>query len=525
MRGSYRPLRVIALWLCVCAASAWAASGDHADIEPRKKQTLANLPGPMPIAKLEPAPHNECLCGGAVVGPDAPPVYRPLVASDLPPGLPPGLHASTHESGGADQLSVNAPTAPNRVYASPASGGAGAPVYRPLVVADLPPAPANQVLAGPTSGGPSPPVYRPLASSDLTGVAVAPTDNRLPYTPSTPGTIPYADGSVYQPITAGSTVQLLHGGTAPSFGAVNLAADVGGILPIANGGTASSTGDLVATNQLTAPLFRSTGTVTLNGASGANIQYNGTTYLALSSTAITVQNAPLVVAPRYVTYPGATLVAKDRYVLYDTNSGIGGSSLTLPSAPPDGTVIQIVNRGTGSTYQDISIARAGSDTIMDASTTSMSLPGYGANVVLIYNATNTRWQIANLRRVSLIYRWTAALANDYLQPGGTGGALSSAVAVLGRTGTIVTGLMRLQTRGASVGATHTVKLRTVNDVFGTAADLTNNFQASISSGSAGLSSTFNFLNSNTSLPGNWLTLQATTAITSPMDVMLDLWIL
>lgn len=40
----------------------------------------------------------------------------------------------------------------------------------------------------------------------------------------------------------GSTTQVLHGGaTAPSWGAVSLTADVSGILPVANGGTASST--------------------------------------------------------------------------------------------------------------------------------------------------------------------------------------------------------------------------------------------------------------------------------------------
>lgn len=491
--------RVFFVWLVTfCAAvgaGAAQGAGDHSDIERRKQPTLQSLAGPLPVSKLEAAPSNECLCGAATAGPNAPPTYRPIVASDLPPGLPPGLHASTHESGGSDQLAVNAPTAPNRVYASPASGGAG------------------------------PPTYRPLVAADISGLAVAPSDNRLPYTPSTPGTIPYADGFVYQPITAGGTTQLLHGGAAPSFGAVSLTADVTNVLPNANGGTNSATGDLVATNQLTAPLFRSTGTATLNGVSGVNVQYNGTNYLVASATALTVQNAPLVIAPRYVTYPGATLVAKDRYVLYDTNSGIGSSSLTLPNAPPDGTVIQIVNRGTGSTYQDLHIQRAGSDTIMDASATSMYLPGYGANVVLIYNATNVRWQIANLRRVSLIYRWTSASANDYLQPGGTGGAASTAVAVLGRTGTIVTGLMRLQTRGASVGAAHTVKLRTINSSFGSPADLTNNFQCTISSGDWCYTNTFNFLNSNTSGPQNWLTLQATTAITSPMDVQLDLWIL
>lgn len=161
-------LRVAFLWIAAAIiGGGFAHAGDHTDIERRAKPTLQSLPGPMPVSKLEPSAANQCLCGPAMAGPNAPPTYRPINANDLPPGLPPGPHAMTHESGGTDQLSVNAPTAPNRVYASPASGGAGPPVYRPLVEADLPVAPLNQVLAGPTSGGAAPPVYRPLQPADL----------------------------------------------------------------------------------------------------------------------------------------------------------------------------------------------------------------------------------------------------------------------------------------------------------------------------------------------------------------------
>jgi hypothetical protein len=45
---------------------------------------------------------------------------------------------------------------------------------------------------------------------------------------------------------AGTTTQVLHGGTAPSFGPVTLTTDVSGILPIPNGGTGTASPGLVA---------------------------------------------------------------------------------------------------------------------------------------------------------------------------------------------------------------------------------------------------------------------------------------
>lgn len=52
----------------------------------------------------------------------------------------------------------------------------------------------------------------------------------------------YGGGSGTTPAStaAGTSVQVLHGGTPPTFGAVSLTADVSGTLPIANGGTNST---------------------------------------------------------------------------------------------------------------------------------------------------------------------------------------------------------------------------------------------------------------------------------------------
>lgn len=189
---------VVVLWICAALTSAAWGAGDHTDIERRVRQTLQSLPGSLPPSKLDPAASNQCLCGAAVAGPSAPPMYRPLTLNDIPPGSPPGPHGITHETGGIDQLSVNAPTAPNRVYASPTSGAAGPPTYRPLVEADLPTAPQNYALAGPTSGGAGAPVYRPLQPADL---SQAPANSILAG-PSSGGMGPVT----YRPLAAADVV-------------------------------------------------------------------------------------------------------------------------------------------------------------------------------------------------------------------------------------------------------------------------------------------------------------------------------
>jgi hypothetical protein len=60
----------------------------------------------------------------------------------------------------------------------------------------------------------------------------------------------YADTTTSMASTgAGTTTQVIHGGTTPSFSAVSLTADVSGILPVASGGTnltTYTTGDIVA---------------------------------------------------------------------------------------------------------------------------------------------------------------------------------------------------------------------------------------------------------------------------------------
>lgn len=52
-------------------------------------------------------------------------------------------------------------------------------------------------------------------------------------------------------LAAGTSVQVLHGGTTPSWAPVSLTADVSGVLPVANGGTNASSASITAFNNIT----------------------------------------------------------------------------------------------------------------------------------------------------------------------------------------------------------------------------------------------------------------------------------
>lgn len=117
----------------------------------------------------------------------------------------------------------------------------------------------------------------PTASLD------AGTQNRLNPTPPAAGAVPYSNGTSYNAATAGTSSQLLHGGTTPSFGAVALASEVSGTLPASNGGTGNAiyaAGDLLYASGTTTLSRLATGTAT-------QVLHGGTTpsYGAVSLTA------------------------------------------------------------------------------------------------------------------------------------------------------------------------------------------------------------------------------------------------
>jgi hypothetical protein len=92
---------------------------------------------------------------------------------------------------------------------------------------------------------------------------------------TSPGDLIYggASGAATR-LGAGSSTQVLHGGTTPSWAAVSLSADVSGTLPISNGGTGQTS---LSALPLTSPQVNTS----INDA-------NGNTMIAFSPTASAV---------------------------------------------------------------------------------------------------------------------------------------------------------------------------------------------------------------------------------------------
>lgn len=148
----------------------------------------------------------------------------------------------------------------NTILAGPTSGGAVAPTFRSLVVGDLPAGTgtvtsvAMSVNSG-SSSGILAVTGSPVTTSGTLNVNLSGTSGGVPYfsdgtTLSSSGAltanrIVVGGGAGATPTvlaSLGTTTTILHGnaGGAPTFGAVDLTADVTGVLPPANGGVANS---------------------------------------------------------------------------------------------------------------------------------------------------------------------------------------------------------------------------------------------------------------------------------------------
>lgn len=227
----------------------------------------------------------------------------------------------------------------------------------------------------------------------------------------------------------------------------------------------------------------------------------------------------------------AILTLNQRRVL--SNNSAAAVTYTLPSAPPDGTLFQVTQ--VADTYFRVTIVAGGTDKIVDAVATSIVLSGLGSSAWLCYSTSAGRWQILNLQRQSQTFRWDTANANEYLQRGQVlllgnvtfgGTTLSGAVPVQVMSGTVVVGNLFLQSR-ANVGANTTIKVRVANAAFSTATDLASNLAATVASGTAsGQASAKTLLTGNPDGAGkSWLVLQATTAIGTALDVVLEYYVL
>jgi hypothetical protein len=67
----------------------------------------------------------------------------------------------------------------------------------------------------------------------------------------------------------------------------------------------------------------------------------------------------------------------------------GAVTVTLPEAPPNGTVLSVVDAGGNADANPITIARAGSDTIVGQTSATIASPYRWME--FLYDAANTEW--------------------------------------------------------------------------------------------------------------------------------------
>ncbi len=275
----------------------------------------------------------------------------------------------------------------------------------------------------------------------------------------TTGDLLYASGtSTLSKLAAGTSVQLLHGGTTPSWAAVGLTTDVTGTLPVANGGSgatsftangvlygntasafgvtsAGTTGTYLKGNTGSAPTF---GTLASDTVSTIGFGTTGLTPSAATAGVVTV--AGTLVAGNGGT-GRATLTANS--VLYGNGTGTVG--LVTP-----GTTGQILVGVTGSAPVFTSVPASGVSTI-DFNTTGLTpntatggIVSVGGTLVVANGGTGAASLAANQLLIgagtSAISPFTAGTTGQILL-GSTGAAPAWLGA--GTTGQILTGVTGL----------------------------------------------------------------------------------
>lgn len=187
-----------------------------------------------------------------------------------------------------------------------------------------------------------------------------------------------ADGRL---TAAGSTTD---GSALVSLNAGNISS---GILPIARGGTNSATGDLVATNQLTAPLLTTAGGAALNlNSSGTivNIKVGSSTILQVSNSSIqTATSVPIVPATDSTTDFGASSTRWNALYAQEVNAGSSATLLhTTNIADGSGVVANRFNNTTALANSTAKLASFRSNNIEKAAilaTGGIQTPNIGPN--------------------------------------------------------------------------------------------------------------------------------------------------
>lgn len=197
------------------------------------------------------------------------------------------------------------------------------------------------------------------ATGTLTGLTGLTSSGTITFSGFTSNGGPlYTNGSgVLAQATAGTSTQVLHGGTTPSFGAVALTTDVSGILPLANGGTNANltavNGGIVYSNasQMQISAAGTSGQCLLSGGAGTPTWGSCTTGGG-TNLWTTTNGAIYPINSTEDLLIGGTATSSAKFAFINNNSGTPTASISgnLAIAAPTGTnpsdTINIYNGGS-----------------------------------------------------------------------------------------------------------------------------------------------------------------------------------
>jgi|GEM_PF-3390215 len=150
---------------------------------------------------------------------------------------------------------------------------------------------------------------------------------------TTNGGIFYGNGSgTLLQTGAGTSTQVLHGGTSPAYSAVNLSTDVSGIAAIINGGTGTATPALVAGSNIVITGSWPNNTITANVGVTSVAFSGGTTGLSVTGSPITSTGTFTLTGTLGVANGGTSLSSLTPYSLM-----VAGSTPTNPMQQVSGT--------------------------------------------------------------------------------------------------------------------------------------------------------------------------------------------